>query len=61
MIFQKNCDCWSPAITRTKRSNLVEKTVFTWIGLYPWVCLNCGRYLYLFLKGQHRSNQQNPT
>ncbi len=38
-------------MVRVQRTRLLEKTVYTWLGLYPWVCTYCSKRLLLRKRG----------
>ncbi len=38
------CAQCSPGVyRRVNRSTLLQRTVFTWLGFYPWECVCCRR------------------
>jgi hypothetical protein len=43
-----SCICRPVKIARVKRKSLLERTVFSWLGLFPWGCEYCGKRLYQF-------------
>jgi hypothetical protein len=41
---RRYCSRCSPGLfRRINRVTLLERTFFTWIGLFPWECVNCRR------------------
>ncbi len=40
----RQCAQCSPGVyRRINRSTLLQRTVFTWLGFYPWECVCCRR------------------
>lgn len=41
---RRYCSRCSPGLfRRINRVTLVERTLFTWFGFYPWECVSCRR------------------
>ena len=47
------CRGCNPGIfRRINRSTLLERTLFTWLGFFPWECVSCRRKS--FFRAQNR-------
>ena len=47
------CGKCNPGVfRRINRASLLERTVFTWLGFYPWECVSCRRKRYLRDQGR---------
>ncbi len=41
---RRYCTRCSPGLfRRVNRATLFERTLFTWLGLFPWECVSCRR------------------
>ena len=48
LVITKRCNCKPAQMHRVKRVSLLERTVYRWMGLYPWRCRHCTKRMYLF-------------
>ncbi len=43
----RQCGRCSPGVfRRVNRVTLLERTLFTWLGIFPWECVSCRRKRY---------------
>ncbi len=44
IVARRQCSRCMPALLRRiNRSTLLERTLLTWLGFYPWECVSCRR------------------
>lgn len=49
----RSCSRCSPAVfRRINRVTLLERTLLTWFGFFPWECVSCRRKRYFRASGR---------
>ena len=44
LLAKRQCSGCNPALfRRVNRVGILEKTLLTWLGFYPWECISCRR------------------
>lgn len=52
---RRYCSRCSPGLfRRINRVTLFERTLFTWLGFYPWECVSCRRRRFFRDSGKKR-------
>ncbi len=46
--------CGSSRTTRRERKTRLERTLFTWLGIYPWECNSCWKPVWSRIRGVRR-------
>ena len=42
ILAKRRCaNCNPPLFRRVSRATLMERTLFSWLGFYPWECISC--------------------
>ena len=58
-LAKRGCaSCNPPIFRRVSRTSLLERTLFSWLGFYPWECISC-RSRRLF-RDQGRKSKPTP-
>jgi hypothetical protein len=53
---RRYCSRCSPGLfRRINRVTLMERTLFTWLGFYPWECVSCRRRRFFRDSGRKTS------
>ncbi len=53
---RRYCSRCSPGLfRRINRVTLMERTLFTWLGFYPWECVSCRRRRFFRDSGRKAS------
>lgn len=47
-------DCGHQEFRRLPREGIIERSLLSWIGLFPWECRLCQRKVYMRLRGGKR-------
>jgi hypothetical protein len=53
---RRYCSRCSPGLfRRINRVTLMERTLFTWLGFFPWECVSCRRRRFFRDSGKKRN------
>ena len=56
--LRRTCTRCHPSLfRRINRASLLERTLFTWLGYFPWECVSCRRKRFFRDQGRHPSAQ----
>ena len=58
---KRQCPGCSPGLfRRVNRGSLLERTLLTWLGFFPWECVSCRRKRFFRDKGRKAAGTVRP-